>query len=339
MINVGIIGCGYWGPKLIRNFNHNEQCCIRMAADLNPRRLDAIRKDYPHLALSENPLELIQSPDIDAVAIATPVCSHFELGKKALENGKHVLVEKPMTKTVQEAASLIALAERNNLVLMVDHTFLYTSAVQKIKKVIDNNDLGEIYYFDSVRVNLGLFQHDVNVVWDLAPHDLSIMQFLINEPPVSLSATGACHFNYCRKALENIAYLTLNFQSGLIAHFHVNWVSPVKVRKMLVGGSKKMIVYDDLVSDEKIKIYDKGVKVENPEAIYEALVQYRVGDVHIPVIQRQEALAVECDHFLNCIQKREKPISDGAMGLEVVRLLEASDASLKSGGLPISLMN
>ena len=339
MINVGVIGCGYWGPNLIRNFNRIDQCCMKMAADLNPNRLQTISKDFPNVELTKNPDDILGNPDIDAVAIATPVCSHFNLAREALMNGKHVLIEKPMTKTVVQAEELIALAQQKDLTLMVDHTFLYTGAVQKMKKIIDSNELGDIYYFDSVRVNLGLFQHDVNVVWDLAPHDFSIMQFLFDKKPISISATGACHFKYGDKPLENIAYITLNFQDGLIAHFHVNWVSPVKVRKMLIGGNKKMIVYDDLVSDEKLKIYDKSILIENPEAIYETLVQYRVGDVHIPVINRQEALAVECTHFLECIDKKDAPISDGQMGLEIVRLLEASDLSIRNGGTPIGLMN
>lgn len=339
MINVGVIGCGYWGPNLIRNFNRIDQCRMHTAADLNSKRLQAVEKDFPQVKLTEDPKDILENPAIDAVAIATPVCSHFSLAYEALKNGKHVLIEKPMTKTVAQAEKLIALASQKKLTLMVDHTFLYTGAVQKMKNIIDRNELGDIYYFDSVRVNLGLFQHDVNVVWDLAPHDLAIMQFLFSEAPASISAMGACHFKYGEAPLENIAYITLSFQNGLIAHFHVNWVSPVKVRKMLIGGSKKMIVYDDLVSDEKLKIYDKSIQIENPEAIYEALVQYRVGDVHIPVINRQEALSVECRHFLECIDENSKPISDGCMGLEVVRLLEASDCSMKNGGMPISLMN
>lgn len=339
MINVGVIGYGYWGPNLVRNFNRAEYCRMSMIADTNPERLKAIRRDYPHIEATENPDDILNNPAIDAVVIATPVCSHFTLARQALQNGKHVLIEKPITKSVRQAEELIEIAAHNNLALMVDHTFLYTGAVQKIKEIIDTKELGDIYYFDSVRVNLGLFQNDVNVVWDLAPHDFSIMQYILNEPPVNLAAVGASHFKYSKTPLENIAYITLNFQSGVIAHFHVNWVSPVKVRKMLIGGSRKMIVYDDLVSDEKVKIYDKGVQVNKPEEIYKALVQYRIGNAHIPVIDRHEALSLECEHFLDCIQNQKTPISDGKMGLEIVRLLEASDLSLKNGGIPIELMN
>ena len=337
MINVGVIGCGYWGPKLVRNFSRVDGCCMSMVADTNPERLKTIKKDYPNLSVSEDPLSVIRNPGIDAVAIATPVCSHFSLALEAIQNSKHVLIEKPMTKTVSQSQRLIDEAAKKNLALMVDHTFIYTGAVQKIKDIIDSHELGDIYYFDSVRVNLGLFQHDINVVWDLAPHDFSIMQYLIDEKPLSISAVGACHINYTNTPIENIAYITLHFESGMIAHFHVNWMTPVKVRKMLIGGSRRMVVYDDLVSDEKVKIYDKGVSITKPQEIYDTLVRYRIGDVNVPVLSGTEPLLSECRHFIGSIDAAQTPLTDGMKGLEVVKLLAATDQSLLNAGHPVRL--
>jgi predicted dehydrogenase len=308
-----------------------------MVADLDPQRLNEIKVKYPNLETTTNPTELLSRKNIDAVVIATPVSTHYPLAKEALTNDKHVLIEKPMTCTVEQSQQLIALADERNLTLMVDHTFVYTGAVRTIRDMINSNQLGELYYFDSVRVNLGIFQHDVNVIWDLAPHDFSIMQYLIAEKPVSVQAVGASHIEYSNPPLENIAYITVNFESGLIGHFHVNWMTPVKVRKILIGGSKKMIVYDDLEPDEKVKLYDKGVKIDTAEKIYDTLVQYRIGDVHIPVIPQQEALQVECRHFLECIRDQSQPLTSGEDGLQVVKLLTAADRSLQEDGRRISL--
>lgn len=337
MIRIGVIGCGYWGPNLVRNFNTIEKCEMVMVADLDPQRLNEIKVKYPNLETTTNPTELLSRKNIDAVVIATPVSTHYPLAKEALTNDKHVLIEKPMTCTVEQSQQLIALADERNLTLMVDHTFVYTGAVRTIRDMINSNQLGELYYFDSVRVNLGIFQHDVNVIWDLAPHDFSIMQYLIAEKPVSVQAVGASHIEYSNPPLENIAYITVNFESGLIGHFHVNWMTPVKVRKILIGGSKKMIVYDDLEPDEKVKLYDKGVKIDTAEKIYDTLVQYRIGDVHIPVIPQQEALQVECRHFLECIRDQSQPLTSGEDGLQVVKLLTAADRSLQEDGRRISL--
>lgn len=332
MVQVAAIGYGYWGPKLVRNFSALETCQLVSISDLNETRLRKIKTAYPQIEVTTDTSALLNRPDIDAVAIATPVHTHYHLAMEALQKGKHVLIEKPMTQTVEQAERLIDLAAQKELTLMVDHTFIYTGAVRKMRDLIEHKELGDLYYFDSVRVNLGLFQHDVNVIWDLAPHDFSIMHYLIDEKPVSLHAVGASHLVYTDPPLENIAYVTVNFESGLIAHFHVNWMTPVKVRKMLIGGSQKMIVYDDLEPDEKIRIYDKGVSIDTPEEAYQALIQYRIGDAYIPVLSRYEALNVECRHFLDCIMNKKESITDGKAGLEVVRLLEASDQSLRNGG-------
>jgi predicted dehydrogenase len=337
MTRVGIIGYGYWGPRLARNFNSIEECEVAAIADMNPDRLEHARVHYRASEALSDASALLDRDDIDAVAIATPVASHHALAQEALSKGKHVLIEKPMTRTAAEGRELIDLARETGLKLMVDHTFVYTGAVQKLREFVNAGELGDLFYFDSVRVNLGLFQHDVNVIWDLAPHDFSIMSHLVDERPVSVSAVGASHIDYTDRPLENIAYVTVNFDSGLIAHFHVNWLTPVKVRKMLIGGSKKMVVYDDLEPDEKIKLYDKGVAIETPEEAYEALVQYRIGDAYMPVVPRHEALNVECRHFLRCIVNDEQPLTDGEAGLEVVRLLEATDRSLKEHGKAIRL--
>lgn len=332
MVRIAVVGCGYWGPKLVRNFNSIETCDLVAVSDLDPNRLKDIKIRYPRVEVTTDTSGLLDRTDIDAVAIATPVCTHYPIALEAMQKGKHVLIEKPMTRTVEEAERLAELAEQRGLTLMVDHTFVYTGAVRKIREFIDQGELGRLYYFDSVRVNLGLFQHDVNVVWDLAPHDFSIMHYLIDERPTGLLAVGASHINYTNPPLENVAYITVTFESGLIAHFHVNWLTPVKVRKMLIGGSRKMLVYDDLEPDEKVKLYDKGITVDTQEKVYQVLIQYRIGAAYIPVIPHYEALNVECRHFLDCVESGKKPITDGAVGLQVVKLLEAADESLKNGG-------
>ncbi len=337
MINVAVIGCGYWGPNLLRNFSSIESCHVVALADLDINRLRKVQSKYRDVEVSDDPSQILNRDDIDAVAIATPISTHYSLALEALEKGKHVLVEKPMTAKRKEAEHLVEIADKKGLTLMVDHTFLYTAAVRKIKDLIQGDELGDIYYFDSVRVNLGLFQHDVNVIWDLAPHDFSIMCYLIDEQPISIQAVGASHIRYSDPPLENIAYITINFDSGLIAHFHVNWLTPVKVRKILIGGSKKMVIYDDIQPDEKVKIYDKGVCIKSQEETYKALLQYRIGDAYVPVISQCEALNLECHHFLECIRDGNRPLTDGESGMQLVKLLEAADLSLKNEGNRIKL--
>jgi predicted dehydrogenase len=335
-IKVGVIGCGYWGPNLIRNFNENYHTDLRYACDLNQDSLERIKLRYPHVKTTNDYKELIRDKSIDAIAVATPVFSHYKLVKEALDAGKHVLVEKPMTPTVKEAERLVSLAQKKRLVLAVDHTFIYTGAIRRIKEFISGGELGEIYYFDSVRVNLGLFQHDVNVIWDLAPHDIAIMDFIVNEKALSVVATGAVH---TPGGMEDVAYVTVGFKGGLIAHFHVNWMSPVKIRRIIIGGSKKMVVFDDLDPGEKVKIYDKGIELtgDNRKSVYQSLVQYRIGDMHAPAINNVEALRVEVEHFAECIKNGKNPVADGEAGLRVVRILEAAEKSLKKGGVKVNL--
>jgi len=336
MINIGVVGYGYWGPNIVRNFNSIKDARVVSVCDNNPEVLKNIQANYPTIQTITDSNKLISSPDIDAIAIVTPVFTHFELAKLALQNGKHVFVEKPFTSTVAQAEELIELADKNNLKIMVDHTFLFTGAVKKIKELVDNDTLGDLYYFDSTRVNLGLFQHDVNVAWDLAPHDLSIMDYLIDEKPDSITASGKAHFN---NGLEDIAYITVNFSNNMIAHFNVNWLSPVKIRSTLIGGEKKMLVWNDLDADEKIKVYDKGVDVDDTKGIYDLLVSYRSGDMYAPKVEQTEALKLEAEHFIDCILNNKTPINDGLSGLRVVKILEASNESLKNHGKMIQLKN
>jgi predicted dehydrogenase len=332
MIKVGIIGYGYWGPQIARNFQGIDDCEVSTICDKNPATQQRIRRAYPHIHATCDVSEVLCSPDIDAVAVITPVWTHFELAKAALENGKHVFVEKPFTSTADQAEELIELAARKRLTIMVDHTFLFTGAVKKIGQLIDNGTLGKLYYYDSTRVNLGLFQHDVNVVWDLAPHDLSIMDHLISAKPEYLMATGQSHLN----GHQDVAYITVYF-SDMIAHFNVNWLSPVKVRTTLLGGEKKMVVWNDLEADEKIKVYDKGVDMKGGEGVYDLLVSYRSGDMWAPKVEQTEALAAETRYFIQCIKKNEEPFNDGKAGLRVVKLLEAADRSLAQMGAAVRL--
>lgn len=337
MIRVGVVGCGYWGPNLIRNFSKIETCQMVTVCDCQPERLREVVTTYPGLQTTTNFTELVERPDIDALAIATPVSTHFRLASEALRRGKHVLIEKPMTTSVQEAEQLIELADEHGRVLMVDHTFVYTGAVRTIREVIDRGELGDLLYFDSVRANLGLFQHDVNVLWDLAPHDFSIMDYVIDEKPRAVSATGASHFTYNGHSPENIVYVTTYFASGAIAHFNLNWLTPIKVRRTLIGGTNKMIVYDDLNSDEKVKIYEKGVQIDTPTEAQEALVQYRIGDINIPVIPQHEPLERVVRAFIECADSGGRPTTDGQSGLRVLRLLEAATRSLCQSGKLIEL--
>jgi len=327
-MKVAVIGVGYWGPNLIRNFLSLDEVENVIACDRDESQLAKIRKRFNGIETASDYEEVIKRDDVEVVAISTPVSSHFEITKKSLLAGKHCWIEKPMTESVVEAEELIELAKENNLKLFVDHTFIYTGAVRKMKEIITSGRLGELYYFDSVRVNLGLFQHGVNVIWDLAPHDISIMDYLLEERPLAVSAVGSCHVN----GLEDIAYLTLRFENNLLAHLHVNWLAPVKVRKTLIGGTKSMIVFDDMEPSEKVKVYDRGIEVTNREGIYETLVQYRTGDMLSPKISQDEALTVAVRHFIDCIIHDKVPLTDGIAGLNVVRILEASTRSIKNQG-------
>lgn len=335
MINIGVIGYGYWGPNLVRNFSEVSGSRVVAVSDLNSDRLAQVKKRYPAIETTADHRDLFANNSIDAIVIATPVSSHFELAMQALHAGKHVLVEKPMTATVEQGERLVEEAMRTHKVLMVDHTFVYTGAVHKIKELIAENTLGKLYYFDSVRVNLGLFQHDINVLWDLAVHDLSIMAYILDRQPSAVSATGKAHVE---SQPENLAYLTCYFDEDLISHFHVSWLAPVKVRRTLIGGDRRMIVYDDLEPSEKVKVYDKGITLNNGlETKFQLMVGYRTGDMWAPQLNTMEALHVEALHFLECIDKGKQPLTDGEVGLQVVRILEAATQSLQQQGQPVEL--
>src|SRR5688572_3981909 len=335
MIRIGVIGYGYWGPNLVRNFSEQVEATVTVVCDQRADRLAHAQRRYPGIRVTTDPADLIADPAVDAVAIATPVALHFELAMAALRAGKHVLVEKPMASTSDQAQQLIDEAARRRLVLMVDHTFVYTGAVQKMRELVINGELGDLNYYDSVRINLGLFQHDVDVLWDLAVHDLSIMDFVLPQQPVAVSATGLAHVPG-RPA--NIAYMTMFFDGPLIAHVHASWLAPVKVRRTLLGGNRRMVLFDDLETSEKIKVYDSGISVDpNPENVYQMLIGYRTGDMWAPKLAVTEALHVEAKHFAECVTTGTAPQSDGEAGLRVVRLLEAASASLRQQGRPVDI--
>jgi predicted dehydrogenase len=325
MIKLGVIGYGYWGPNIVRNFLGHQDCKVVAVCDKNSVALARVLARHPGVRVTTEVDDIVMSPEIDAVAIVTPVSYHYELAKKALENGKHVFVEKPFTATSAQAEELVELAERKNLQIMVDHTFLFTGAVRKIKQLVDEGALGPLYYYDSMRVNLGLFQHDVNVLWDLAPHDLSIMDYLIGLEPDLVVATGSAHVN----CLEDVAHLTVYFPNNVLANINVNWLSPVKVRTTLVGGQKKMLVWNDLDPAEKVRVYDKGADVRTEQGVHQALISYRTGDMWAPKVEELEALQLETRYFLDCIKSGTKPFNDGQAGLRVVRILEAAEQSLQ----------
>lgn len=333
MIRVGVIGYGYWGPNIVRNLHSLDSTRVEAVCDKSPAARARAQKAYPGISTCSDPREILTSPTIDAVAVITPVWTHYELAKKALENGKHIFVEKPFTASAEQAEELIELAARKNLTIMVDHTFLFTGAVRKIRELTESGALGNLYYYDSLRVNLGLFQHDVSVIWDLAPHDLSIMDHLIKEDPEAIVATGENHLN----GKEDVAFITIYFPRNVIAHINVNWLSPVKIRTTLIGGQKKMLVWNDLVADEKIRVYDKGVQISSGEGIRDLLVSYRTGDMWAPQLEQLEALRVELDYFASCIENSEKPFNDGHAGLRVVRMLEAAESSIQKRGELIRL--
>jgi len=327
-MNIGVIGLGYWGPNLVRNFLANKEVTKVVACDLRQERRSFIQDKFPAAVLESDCTKVIEG-DCDIVVIATPVDTHYTIGMKALEAGKHIWVEKPFTSTSAEGEALIELSEKKNLKIFVDHTFIYNGAVRKIKELVDRGELGNVIYFDSERINLGLFQRDVNVVWDLAPHDLSIMNYLLSSHQIkALSANGIANFN----GKENLAHLSIYFENNCFAHFHVNWVSPVKIRRIIVGGDKKMLVYDDMENFEKIKVYDSGVEFPTQESVHQALVQYRIGDMFSPKINQTEALALGAKEFISAIQEDREPLTSGKDGLAVVKLLEASDISLANMG-------
>ncbi|MEO8403085.1 MAG: Gfo/Idh/MocA family oxidoreductase [Chitinophagaceae bacterium] len=333
-ITVGVIGYGYWGPNIVRNFFSTNNCTVKAVADGRPERLATLSKIFPTIKGIANGDDIINDPEIDAVVIATPVFTHFALAKKALLNGKHVLIEKPMTSTVAESEELINLAEQKGLTIMADHTFLYTGAVQKMKELIDTKIVGQPHYFDSTRINLGLFQPDVNVLWDLAPHDISILTYLITEMPASINATGISH---TRNNIENIAYMTVNYNSDFIAHFNCSWSSPVKVRHTLIGGDNKMIVYNDLEPSEKVRVYDTGYNHKTDEDKNRIMVDYRTGDVFIPKLSSKEALAGMADDFVQSVIQKRQPLANAQLGMQVVKILEASQQSIKSNGKEIKI--
>jgi predicted dehydrogenase len=328
VINIGVIGYGYWGPNIVRNFNAIEGIKVIAVCDRNRDALARAYKTYPHIRGTFDCHDIINSFEVDAVAVITPASTHYELAKRALQNGKHVFVEKPFTTSVPQAEELIELAAKKNLKIMVDHTFIFTGAVRKIKQCIDNGMLGDLYYYDSTRVNLGLFHDDVNVVWDLASHDLSIMDYLIKDEPDALTACGKAHVN----GMEDMAYITFYFPNNMIAHFNVNWLSPVKVRTTFIGGENKMLVWDDTDADEKLKIYDKGVAVTNKEGLYDLLISYRSGDMWAPRVEQIEALRLESEYFVDCLRSGKTPVNDGCAGLRIVKLLEACDESMRNNG-------
>jgi predicted dehydrogenase len=333
MLRLAVIGYGYWGPNLVRNFRAQPDCRVVSICDRQPPALARAEAQFPGIVTTTDAEEVLAAHDIDAVAIATPVSTHYALARTALDHGKHVFVEKPLTAASAEAEDLIARAERGGRVLMVDHTFLFTGAVRKIKELVDGGVLGRLYYYDSTRVNLGLFQHDVNVIWDLAPHDFAVIDHLFGLEPEQVVATGQAHLN----GHEDLAYITLYFPTDVIAHVNVNWLSPLKVRTTLLGGDKRMLVWNDLEPGEKLKVYDKGVEITSQQGIYDAMVSYRSGDMWAPRLEEGEALQREARHFLDCIATGVRPISDGRAGWRVVRMLEAAQRSVERRGAPVTL--
>lgn len=335
MVQIGIVGYGYWGPNLVRNFADMQCAKVAAVADLDEARLNLVRQRYPGVDTTTDFGDLLRNPAIDAIAVATPVSTHFELGMAVLKAGKHLWLEKPMAETSEQALRLRDEAERRHRVLIVDHTFIYTGAVRKMGELVKSGELGRIYYYDSIRVNLGLFQRDVSVIADLAVHDFAILEYVLDEHPVAVSASGTNHFP---GTPENLAYVTLFYESGTIAHTNVSWLAPVKVRQVLMGGSKKMISYDDLEPSEKLKIYDKGVSfTDDPKQIHEMRVGYRTGDMWAPKLPVTEALRVEGEHLVDCIHHGTTPQTGADLGVRVVELVEAACASMRRKGETVYL--
>jgi predicted dehydrogenase len=327
-MKICIVGIGYWGPNLIRNFLVNNDVTSITAIDLNSSRLNYIKKKFPEINVSNDFEAFNKEKEFDIIAISTPVDTHFKIAKKALEMGSNIWIEKPFTSNSEQAEILIDIAEKKNLKIFVDHTFIYTGSVQKMKKLVEDGELGEIIYFDSVRINLGLFQNDVNVIWDLSPHDFSIMNYVINKKISAVTANGIANYY----GHENVAHISVYFNDNCFAHFHVNWTSPVKIRRTIVGGTKKMLVFDDMENIEKIKIYDSGIEISEKQGIYDALVQYRIGDMYSPKIIHTEALSIAVEEFITAIKEDRQPLTNGYDGLNVVKILEAADKSIKQKG-------
>lgn len=335
MIKVGIIGLGYWGPNLVRNFQSVKSVEVKSVADFDDQRLNKIHQIYPQIQLFKEAEEIFNDAEIDAVVLATPINTHYNLAKKALEKNKHVLVEKPLATSRSEVLELMDIAGSKELSLMVDHTFLYTGAVQKIKEVIDSGELGKLQYFDSTRINLGLFNPNWSVIWDLAVHDLSIFDYISGgKKPVAVSATGVSH---TKMGIENLAYISLFFEDDTFAHITSSWISPVKIRKTLIGGTNKMVIYDDVEPTEKIKIYDSGFSVSSPEEVHKWLIDYRFGDIYIPKLPQMEALKGVAEDFIASIVEKKQPLASSESGLNVVTILEAAQKSLFHRGQTIEL--
>ena len=331
MIKIGIIGCGYWGPNLIRNFSILKNCQIKWCADLDQSKLAKIKSVYHGIKATNDYKDILKDKNVDAVVIATPASQHYKMAKDALKANKHVLIEKPFVLDSSNGTELIKLAKTKKRVLMIGHTFEYNGAVRKVKDLIDSGDLGDLYYLYSTRVNLGIVRDDINALWNLTPHDISILIYVTGLKPEKVRAVGS---SYLRKGIEDTVFMTLDFPKGISGHVHGSWLDPGKIRKMTVVGSKKMVVYDDLDKESKIKIYDKGVSIKNTEAFRLA---YRYGDINMPLVDSIEPLKLETSHFLECIEKNKKPLSDGESGLRVVKVLEAAQKSLKSDGIPIKI--
>ncbi len=335
LLKIGVVGCGYWGPKLIRNLSQNPECLLKTICDASETRLNHIRRLYPTLGITRNYEDLLLDPDLSAVVIATPVRLHYQMAKAALNAGKHVFIEKPMARTVAEAQDLVALADRKGLILMVGHTFLFSPAVRRMKQIIDSGDIGSIQYISARRLNLGLFQKDINVAWDLAPHDISILMYLLEELPLGVSCQGSSHVT---NGIEDVTMMHLQFARSRCAFIHNSWLDPKKVRQMTVVGSQRMIVYDDTEPLEKLKIYDARVEVPpHYDSFAEFTYSYHYGDSYVPYVKQDEPLKLECQHFLECIQEEKVPLSSGSLGLDVVRILEASSESIKNQGASILL--
>jgi predicted dehydrogenase len=335
VIRVGIVGLGYWGPNLVRNFNTCARTALACLCDSDPARLAAVGTQYPAAARTGDFAELLGDPSIDAVAVATPVATHHDLVKAALQAGKHVLIEKPLAASAPEAAELVTLAADLGRVLLVDHVFLYSPSVRNMAELIASGEVGDLLFFDSVRINLGLFQHDVNVLWDLAPHDLSIIDHLIGREPLSVVAVGGTHADHRR---EDLAYLHLDYGDHVLASVHVNWLSPVKVRHFLVGGSRRSLLYNELDISERLKVYDRGIDVsKDPDGKRQVMISYRSGDVLSPRLESTEPLLNLVEHFADCIEQGTEPISGPAQGLRIVRTLEAAQRSLSQGGTRVRM--
>jgi predicted dehydrogenase len=336
MIRVAVVGYGYWGPNLVRNFMEQPGCEVAAVCDARPERLELAARRCPAARTTRQVEDVMDDPAVDAVVVATPVATHFELARRALEAGKHVFVEKPIATSTREADELIERAALAKRVLQVDHTFVYTGAVRMIRELVAAGELGDILYYDSVRINLGLFQHDVNVLWDLAVHDLSILDYVLGSQVVSVAALG---FRHLSEQPENLAYLTLRLKSGAVAHIHVNWLAPVKIRRTVIGGTRRMVVYDDIEPSDKLKIYDSGADLVRDEAsVHKILVSYRVGEMRAPRLDLGEALHVEAQHFLACVREGATPITDGRAGCRVVAILEAAERSMADDGRMVELV-